>query len=105
MSFVSQGDIISIEGQKFDTLVLSKDFFNKEGFAVLCPIAKHANDIPLHIQIVSENYKGIALLENLKSLNLNTRFYKIKGHISFDQIQNISDAVQGIFEYAPWGMD
>lgn len=104
MGVVSQGDILSIEGQKFDTLVLSKDFFNKEGFAVLCPIAKAANDIPLHIEVTAPDFKGVALLENLKSLNLNSRFYKVKGHIPFEQIQDISDAVQGIFEYAPWGI-
>lgn len=44
----------------------------------------------------------MSLLENLKSADLTAVHYKTVTSISFAQIQNISDAVQAIFDYFPY---
>ena len=35
---VNQGDVIRINSIKADLLVLSKETFNKSGFAIVCPV-------------------------------------------------------------------
>ena len=100
---VQQGDIIRIEGIKTDALVLSREFFNLSGMSVVCPIFHKLQEDALHIPVKTEGYCGIAAIEQMKSLDMKKRFYSRIGHLGIPQIQNISDAVQGIFEYYPFG--
>jgi hypothetical protein len=39
------------------------------------------------------------MLEHMRSLDLQARYYRKISGISYEQIQDISDAVQGIFDY------
>lgn len=103
MTVVQQGDILRISGLRSEVLVLSKNFFNETGFAIVCPILHDTGTGALNIAVFSENYTGVAHLENLKSLDLTARHFQKAGQISYGQIQNISDAVQGIFDYYPYG--
>lgn len=41
MTLVQQGELLHIPGVKSDVLVLSKNFFNQTGFAVVCPVLKN----------------------------------------------------------------
>ena len=100
---VQQGDIIHLEREKIDALVLSREFFNASGMAVVCPVFPQLKEDALHIPVETEGYSGMAALEQMKSLDLKRRFYGTIGQLSIPQIQNISDAVQGIFEYYPSG--
>ena len=45
-----------------------------------------------------------ALLEHLRSLDLQARHYRKISSISYEQVQDISDAVQGIFDYYPYSI-
>ena len=99
MDHVRQGEVIRTVSDRFDILVLSKDFFNAFGMAMVCPVVSRAAPDPLHIPVKTSQYEGIAMLEHLKSLDLSSRHYRRLDQIPFEQIQNISDAVQGIFDY------
>ena len=99
MDHVRQGDILFLEKTSMHILVLSKDFFNKSGIAVVCPVRKEAFEDALHIPVETPVFKGTALLEHIKSIDLHARFYSNITEIPFMQIQDISDAVQSIFEY------
>ena len=44
MNHVKQGDIIELSRSSMQALVLSTDFFNRTGLAVLCPIEKTASE-------------------------------------------------------------
>lgn len=101
---IKMGEVLRLKDVGFPVLVLSKDFFNKSGMIVACPIAEKAAPDALHIPIHTENLSGIALLEHLKSLDIRARFYKSEGRISFEQIQDIADAVQSIFDYYPFSL-
>ena len=46
MDLVRQGDILFLEKTSMYILVLSKDFFNKSGIAVVCPVRKEAFEDP-----------------------------------------------------------
>lgn len=95
-----QGDILKVEGIRFKVLVVSKDFFNSSGKALVCPVLKEAIRGPLHINILINTKKNIFVLcEQLRYLDLQTRGFSKISSISFSDLMNISDAIQGIFEY------
>lgn len=103
MAHVHQGEIILFEGSRQCALVLSRDFFNRSGLAVLCPVMKDVSEDALHIPVHMPDLEGTAMVEQLKTFDLNKRVYQKIGRLSYDQIQNITDAVQGIFDYYPYG--
>ena len=104
MVAIKMGEILRLKDTGFPVLVLSKEFFNNSGMIVACPIAEKAAADALHIPVHTETLTGIALIEHLKSLDIRARFYKSEGRISFEQIQDISDAVQSIFDYYPFSL-
>ena len=101
MQTVSQGDILRLEKSNMRILVLSKDFFNRTGMTVVCPVTDNTSPDALHLPVETDGFTGTAMLEHLKSMDLRSRFYAKLGSVSFEQIQEISDAVQSIFEYYP----
>ena len=104
MECAQQGDILWLEKEERYVLVLSREFFNATGLAVVCPLSENANPDALHIGITSDKYNGTAMLEHLRSLDLQARYYRKISSISYEQIQDISDAVQGIFDYYPYSI-
>ncbi len=104
MVCAQQGDILWLEKEAQHVLVLSREFFNRSGMSVVCPLRDYAKPDALHIGITSEAYTGMALIEHLRSLDLEARHYRKVSCISYEQIQDISDAVQGIFDYYPYSI-
>lgn len=100
---ISQGDILKVEHINFPVLVVSKNFFNSEEQAIVCPITEQASLAPLHIAVDIKNLKGFVLCEQVKFLDLRIRGYKKISELNREDIMNIADAVQGIFDYYPYG--
>lgn len=94
-----QGDILIVERIRHPVLVVSKDFFNLTGEIIACPIFKNSTVGPLHIFITANEFQGYVQCEKLALLDMNIRGYKKVGRIQLIDRINISDAVQGIFEY------
>ncbi len=94
-----QGDILMIECIKDPVLVVSKDFFNLSGEIVGCPIFNTSTEGPLHILVSTGKLKGYVQCEKLALLDLTVRGYKKIEKIQLIDRINISDAIQGIFEY------
>lgn len=99
MEFLHQGDILKIEKIKHLVLVVSKDFFNTSGEIIGCPIMKDSNPGPLHIWMTTEENEGYIQCEKLALLDLSVRGYKKVDRLPVSDIINVSDAIQGIFEY------
>ncbi len=97
--YPQQGDIITIEGVAYKLLVVSNQTFNEAGGVVVCPILKDIDESALHIPIDCKQVKGTAVCEQLKFFQLKSRSFRIVGSISFFQLTDISDAIQGIFEF------
>ncbi|MCR4588055.1 MAG: type II toxin-antitoxin system PemK/MazF family toxin [Lachnospiraceae bacterium] len=94
-----QGDILKIEGINKPVLVVSKDFFNQTREIIGCPIYDKGMEGPLHIFINAEEVQGYVQCEKMALLDL-----KVRGHLKIDRIHhadimNITDAIQGIFDY------
>ena len=99
---IEQGDVLSIEKISVPILVVSKNFFNQTEQIIGCPIYKNSSPDPLHIYLQSDNIQGYVLCEQLKLLDLRVRGYKKICEIKMDDIMNISDTIQGIFDYYPY---
>lgn len=99
MEHLHQGDVLKVEKIKHLVLVVSKDFFNASGEIIGCPIIKNSKPGPLHIWVSAENTEGFIHCEKLALLDLSIRGYKKTDSLPISEMMNVSDAIQGIFEY------
>ena len=99
MEILHQGDILKIEKIKHPVLVVSKDFFNSSGEIIGCPIIRNSIPGPLHIWMATNENEGYIQCEKLSLLDLSVRGYKKIDRLPLAEMINVSDAIQGIFEY------
>lgn len=100
MNGFCQGDIIKVSGFKNYFLVVSKNAFIKcMGVFHACPILNTIEG-PLHIPVVGKKgIEGVVVCEQVKILDPKARNCRTADRIDYASIMNISDALQGIFEY------
>ncbi len=97
-----QGDIIKITGFKRQLFVIvSKNtFIRVAGIFYVCPIIPDIPAGPVHIEVKGKNGKsGTVICEQIKAIDPNVRGCNRIDSLSYDDIMNVSDAVQGLFEY------
>ena len=99
MPMIEQGDIIKIENIKGNVLVVSKNFFNKTGTIIGCLVATDSFEDALHIRISSDKIGGVVLCEHMRLFDMNTRGYTKLGRVKYEEIIDITDAIQSIFDY------
>lgn len=102
MNDFSQGDIIKITGFRNNLfLIVSKNaFIRATGVFHVCPVIKDIPEGPLHLPVTGmEETQGVVICEQLKMIDPVSRVCKKLDRISYGQIMNVSDALQGIFEY------
>ena len=99
MITIEQGDLLRVGGIKYPVIVVSNNFFNESGKAIVCPILRDAVEGPLHIKLKDCIVEGYVLCEQVRFLDLKARrFSKLTSTHYFD-IMDISDAVMGMFDY------
>ena len=99
MAQVEQGDLLKISGIPYPVIVVSNDFFNQSGKAVVCPVLSRAVEGPLHIRLKDSPVEGYVLCEQMRYVDLSARhFSKLTASHYFD-CMDISDAVMSIFDY------
>lgn len=96
---IEQGDIITIEKLKGHYLIVSKNFFNTTEQAIVCPIAKDTFLDPLHIAIDTNDVQGIVMCEQMRIIDLRYRGYKKVSRAHYEDIIEITDTIQSIFDY------
>lgn len=98
---VSLGDIIRIGGKRNPFVVVSSNVFNANAIIFyVCPIVQDAEMGPFHVKIEGKNGTlGIAVCENVIPINPDSLTIKHEDHIPYAQVIEISDILQGIFEY------
>ena len=100
MRGAQQRDILQVEGVGPLVLVCSKNFFNASGMSVVCPLLEGTIPGPLHIPVETEKGQTrFVHCEKLKLLDLSQRGWKKKDRVPLFQMMNITDAIQGIFDY------
>ncbi|HJC87941.1 MAG TPA: type II toxin-antitoxin system PemK/MazF family toxin [Candidatus Eisenbergiella intestinigallinarum] len=96
---VQQGDILKIERIRHPVLIVSTNFFNASGEVIGCPIYEAGTESPLHIAVTADKMQGYVQCEKLALLDLKVRGHKKTGRIALNEQMNITDAIQGIFDY------
>jgi len=99
MAAVEQGDLLKVEGVQYPVIVVSNNFFNQSGKAIVCPIMKKAAPGPLHIELKDSSVSGYVLCEQVRYLDLSSRRFSKLAQLHYFDIMDISDAVAGMFEY------
>ena len=96
-----QGDIIRISKLPDRYLIVSKNaFIRSAGVFHVCPVLKTLKEGPAHIKIHGyHGEEGVVVCEQIKFTDPSVRSCMKTDSISYDQIMNISDVIQGIFEY------
>lgn len=97
-----QGDIIKISGFKKQLFVIvSKNAFIKAtGMFHVCPIIPGVSAGPVHIKVKGKNNEsGTVICEQIKAIDPKARGCNRIDTLPYETIMNVSDAVQGIFEY------
>ena len=95
---VHQGDVLKVDKIKLPVLVVSKDFFNQTGEIIACPVYGTGRDDTLHIRVQTQNMDGYVHCEKLALLDLNVRGFVKLNRLHMNDIMNITDAIQGIFD-------
>ena len=101
---ISQGDIILInldpnkgheQACKRPALVISNDTFNSRcNVVILCPITNTDNKFPLHIPLDERTRtSGMILCEHVRTLDINSRGYKVLEQIPSDLLSKVIDVV------------
>jgi mRNA-degrading endonuclease toxin of MazEF toxin-antitoxin module len=98
----NQGDIIKITGYRKQLFVIvSKNAFIKAtGIFHVCPMLQGIQPGPLHIPVIGKrNEAGTVICEQIKAIDPKARVCNKIDFLAYEDIMNVSDAVQGIFEY------
>jgi mRNA-degrading endonuclease toxin of MazEF toxin-antitoxin module len=101
MTDLFQGDIININGFKDHFLIISNNAFIRAANVFhVCPFLKDVAPGPLHIQSVGINgTSGTAICEQIKLIDPAARGCHRVDRLTYASVMDISDALQGIFEY------
>ena len=101
MKDFSQGDLIKLYGYKNLFLIISKNAFIKAVHMFhVCPVLQGIEAGPLHIPFTGVNgTAGTVICEQIKLIDPNVRNCSRVDRILYGELINISDAVQGMFEY------
>ena len=95
---VEQGDIIMAENVKFPCVVVSNNFYNKCNRAVVCPIvSEDESNMSFKISINGKN--NYVRCDDVRRMDLSTRFYSVKGRLSVVELLNVLDYVNSLFDF------
>ena len=98
----NQGDILKIDGlsDKLFIIVSTNAFIKATGAFHVCPFLSNIPEGPLHISVRGKNNTfGTVICEQIKLIDPSNRNCNKYDYISYEDLMNISDTIQGLFEY------
>ena len=99
MNKAEQGDVLKINSIQYPVVVVSKNFFNASGLVMACPILPEAVRGPLRIKCESIRNLGFVYCDQVRAVDLKTRRFSKIDSVSYYELIDIVDAIQGIFDY------
>ena len=97
-----QGDIVKISGfgNRHFVVVSKNAFIRAAGAFHVCPMMEDIPEGPLHIAVTgTKEVSGVVVCEQLKLIDPAARSCSRLDSLQYGDIMNISDAIQGVFEY------
>jgi len=106
---VKQGNIIIVDFDpqlgheqrgRCPALVISNELFNKYSeMAIVCPITNTDKDHPLHVKLNKKTKTtGVILCDQIKTMDIKVRNFKILEDIPEDILENVLDIVFSLME-------
>ena len=82
-------------------LIVSKNaFIRAVNMFHVCPLLSGVQEGPLHIHVAGvDETEGVVICEQIKLIDPAARSCKRIDRLPYGMLMNISDALQGIFEY------
>ena len=102
MKDYAQGDIISVSSYQNRFVIISKNaFIRAAGVFHVCPLIAEGAPGPLHISVkgVVHHTAGTVICEQIKLIDPEKRSCRRLDRLSYSDVMEVSDALQGIFEY------
>ena len=102
MKDLSQGDVVKVSGfSKRLFIIVSKNAFIKStGVFHICPLLPDIPGGPLHIVVKGKKgTSGTVACEHIKLIDPSVRSVNRIDRLSYEDVMNVSDAIQGVFEY------
>ena len=99
MRTIEQGDLLRVGGLNYPVIVVSNNFFNESGKAIVCPILQNVQEGPLHIRLKDCPVEGFVLCEQVRFVDLAARRFSKLSETHYFDIMDISDAVMSMFDY------
>ena len=94
-----QGDVLKVPSMSYPFVVVSKNFFNESGLVMGCPILPEAVPGPLRIYCEKIRKPGYVYCEQMRIVDLNIRRFSKIDSVSLNDLIDIVDAIQSIFDY------
>lgn len=96
-----QGDILKVAGFKNLFVIVSKNAFIRDaGVFHVCPLLAYCPKGPVHIAVKGkEGTDGVVVCEQMKLFDPTARGCTRIDSLSYTYIMDVSDTIQGIFEY------
>ncbi len=80
-------------------LIVSNKVFNKYlGLAFACPITNTKRDFPFHVEVDSENLTGFIMVEQLKSIDYNSRKIKFIEKAKKETLEEVLSIIESILD-------
>ena len=98
-----QGDILRVSGINWPVIVVSNNYFNQIGEAIVCPILdnipQNAVHLPLRVSTSAGELQGHIACEHLRHVDLNVRRYSRLTSLQLTDYQDISDTLIALFDF------
>ncbi len=98
---LSQGDIVRLPGKKDLFVVASRNaYIRATGMLHLCVMTDHGSEGPTHVRVTGMNgTTGMVSCEQLKFIDPAAQSCSRVDRLPYRDIREISDIIQGVFEY------
>lgn len=97
MDFYSQGELLRAEGIPHTFLVVSKNVYNETGQVIACPVRKEETFSPTNY-VIPESGQTV-ICDQLRYLDLAARHVRRIGEVSVNDIVEISNIIESLFDY------
>ena len=98
-----QGDILRVSGINWPVIVVSNNYFNQIGEAIVCPILdnipQNAVHLPLRVSTSAGELQGHIACEHLRHVDLNVRRYAKLSSLQLTDYLDISDTLIALFDF------
>jgi mRNA interferase MazF len=93
-----RGDIVGLKGKTHAVVISPKEYNEKTGLGLFCPITDKVKDYPFEVKIASEKINGAVLTDQIKSLDWKTQEAEFIAKIPPETIDEIMGKIGVLLE-------